>query len=233
MARTTVVLVRSRLRLWNRADRRTLVNSHRSTARRRLTQSASSSRASWAKRRPWTAGSWASSAPLIRSMRVRARAGSVSQVSKAVSHSFGPRAPKVSMKELNDVQSSAVGLCGWSLAARSRRSARPSTPWSKVALRSGSSLILRLSCQMACDGAAESTSPSPARSLATRRGSFSRFSQMLVSTAIVVPAAKLTIRWRSNNSANMVLKASMGLRNSPSVAWAGSGREARKRSTMT
>ena len=115
----------------------------------------------------WASGAALSGDSRIRSMAASASSGRVSQVGDRISHSFGPREPYSCRKTGKPRQEGLRGLAA--AAPRGGRSARR-TPASKAAVQLGDAATTRPSSHSAIDGAAESTSPTPAMRTMSRSG---------------------------------------------------------------
>ena len=98
----------------------------------------------------------------MRSTATSAISGRVPQVGVWMSHSFGPRVPNRTRS--SSTAASTCAAAGLDSASAVIRSSTPSTPTSKAAVNPASARTMRLSCHIATEGAAESTSPMPARS---------------------------------------------------------------------
>ncbi len=116
----------------------------------------------------------------MRSIRANANSGSVSHVSKAVSHSLGPREPNSAVNAANSSTNVATGRSGASSGsiAPCSRDMMPETPRSNSAVRVVLAATERPSAHIARDGAAESTSPIPDMSRVAIVGSPSALEQL-------------------------------------------------------
>ena len=225
MISTSSVFPASRARVCDSADARQRSNHLRWRPRSRPRASARAALRPVARRSALAAGAWSGPATRIRSTSASGNRWSVSHTSQAISHSLGPRAPWRARNPSNAPRNGAAA------GSARRRSSRPSSPASKLAVNSDDPATMRPRSQSSQEGSAEATSPRPPSRRSTRWVSPRRFSQTRRNRPRTAPAPPETSRWLMNIRPSIAMASSTRATSSSSEAVVMSGRDRRQAST--